>query len=397
MGKSNVRRSKPVQPKQQTKKQIAFGRKEARQRRIILLSIGALALVILLILVFGVIQELVLAPSQPVAIVNGNKIRTDDYQDLVTYQRYNQYVTISNMQAGLDQLQTGEQQEGNEFLVSFYQQQISQMQAQLSTIPQSALEELIDDALIREKAEAEGITVTAADVEESLQTDLRSAFAQTQPVTGTEELPTPTPVPQEDVDHLYDTILGNITISDKSFRLIVQRSLLREKVQELLASEVVSTGLVVHSQLIKTETEEEAVAAMERIEGGEEFAVVATEVSTDTTTAEQGGDLGWVTTGQLSARYGQALEDQVFALSPGEMSIVESNETFYVVQVLERDENGPLPEAVLDQRRSSALTDWLAERKASPDVEIERLLKDCLLYTSPSPRDRTRSRMPSSA
>ena len=29
-------------------------------------------------------------------------------------------------------------------------------------------------------------------------------------------------------------------------------------------------------------------------------------------------------------------------------------------------------------------------------VEI-RLCKDCLLYTSPSPRDRTRSRMPSSA
>ena len=28
---------------------------------------------------------------------------------------------------------------------------------------------------------------------------------------------------------------------------------------------------------------------------------------------------------------------------------------------------------------------------------IEKLLKSCLLYTSPSPRDRTRSRMPSSA
>eukprot|EP00656_Telonema_subtile_P010934 TRINITY_DN1533_c0_g1_i4.p2 TRINITY_DN1533_c0_g1~~TRINITY_DN1533_c0_g1_i4.p2 ORF type:complete len:102 (-),score=20.21 TRINITY_DN1533_c0_g1_i4:147-452(-) len=29
--------------------------------------------------------------------------------------------------------------------------------------------------------------------------------------------------------------------------------------------------------------------------------------------------------------------------------------------------------------------------------EARALLKDCLLYTSPSPRDRTRSRMPSSA
>ena len=31
------------------------------------------------------------------------------------------------------------------------------------------------------------------------------------------------------------------------------------------------------------------------------------------------------------------------------------------------------------------------------DVEVRALAKDCLLYTSPSPRDRTRSRMPSSA
>ena len=32
-----------------------------------------------------------------------------------------------------------------------------------------------------------------------------------------------------------------------------------------------------------------------------------------------------------------------------------------------------------------------------PDGMMHRTLKDCLLYTSPSPRDRTRSRMPSSA
>ena len=34
---------------------------------------------------------------------------------------------------------------------------------------------------------------------------------------------------------------------------------------------------------------------------------------------------------------------------------------------------------------------------ATDDFRPEKLLKVCLLYTSPSPRDRTRSRMPSSA
>ena len=30
-------------------------------------------------------------------------------------------------------------------------------------------------------------------------------------------------------------------------------------------------------------------------------------------------------------------------------------------------------------------------------LELSQLIKDCLLYTSPSPRDRQKSRMPSSA
>ena len=30
-------------------------------------------------------------------------------------------------------------------------------------------------------------------------------------------------------------------------------------------------------------------------------------------------------------------------------------------------------------------------------VRVQSMINDCLLYTSPSPRDRTRSRMPSSA
>ena len=36
-------------------------------------------------------------------------------------------------------------------------------------------------------------------------------------------------------------------------------------------------------------------------------------------------------------------------------------------------------------------------RDAGDPVEIAERYNDCLLYTSPSPRDRTRSRMPSSA
>jgi hypothetical protein len=386
MAKSSKKRKGSAEETKQTKKQIAFSRKESRQNRIILISVGILAAIIVVVLTVGVIQELVLKPSQPVATVNSVKLPTDDYQDLLTYNRYNQYVNISNLQNSLDDLRASP--EGNEFLISFYEQQLGQLQSSLALLPQSTLDELIEDELIRVKAESEGLSVSDDEVKQTISEDLRLALsaAPQEPLTGTEQLPTPTPIPQSQVDELFNTILNNMHLTDRGLRNIVRRSMLRGKVQELLASEVPTTGLVVDLQLIQTETEDEALAAKERIEGGEDFAIVAQEVSTDTISAESGGDLGWVTPGQLSGRYGPELDASVFDLETGKLAVVESNGMYYVVVVLERDENGPLPVEVLGAQQNSALSAWLAERQASPDVEIERHLETDQIPSDPFAR-----------
>jgi parvulin-like peptidyl-prolyl isomerase len=374
MAKSSRKRKASSAETKQTKKQLALGRKEARQNRIILMLVGLLIAVVVIILAVGIIQEVVLKPNSPVATVNGEKIKTIDYQNLVTYNRYNYYNNIGSLQDGIEQMQA--EPEENAFLIQFYEQQLTQVQTALTLTPQDTVEELIDAELARQKAEELGIAVLDQEVDEAIDADFRSALTQQaqQPITGTEELPTPTPVSQTDVDDLYDRVLDAMNISDGAFRTIVQRSLLLEKVQDALAAEVPSTGLVADVQLIKTETEDEALAAKERIEGGEEFAIVAQDVSTDTLTVEDGGSVGWVTPGQLSARYGNEFDTYIFSLDVGELGMVESNGMFYVVQLVDRDENGPLPADVLSQRQNSALTDWLAERKASPGVEIEHLL-----------------------
>ncbi len=382
MAKSS-KKSKRTREVKQTKKQIAFSRKEARQNRIILIAVIALIALIVVILGFGVIRELVIKPGQPVAIVNQVKIRTDDFQDMVNYNRYNLYLNLGYLQNAIDELSASP--EDNEFLISFYEQQLEQLQSSLSLVAQDTLEDLIDDELIRQQAEEEGLTVTPAEVEQAITEDIRQDLTVTsqETLTGTEQLPTPTPVSQEQIDEVYNSILGNMKLSDASFRAIVERSLLGGKLQDVLASKVPTTGLVANVQLIQTETEPEAVAALERIEAGEDFAIVAQEVSTDTLTAEAGGEVGWVTTGQLSTRYGEALDALVFSQEVGEPGIVESNGMFYVVLVLERDENGPLPSEVLTQRQNSALTDWLEEQKSSPDVVIERLLEPDQIPSDP--------------
>ncbi len=383
MAKSSKKSKKTTKEAKQTKKQIAIGRKEARQNRIILIAVSALIAVIVLILGFGIIGELILKPGEPVATVNQVKLRTDDFQDMVNYNRYNLYLSFSNLQNSIDELSASP--EDNEFLISFYEQQLGQLQASISLVPDDTLDEMIDDELVRQQAEAEGLMVTPAEVEQAITDDIRQALtvAPQEPLTGTEQLPTPTPVAQEQIDEVYNSILANMKLSDKSFRAIVERRLLRGKLQDLLASRVPTTGLVADVQLIQTETEEDAVNALERIEAGEDFALVAQEVSTDTLTAEGGGSVGWVTTGQLSTRYGEELDTFVFSHEVGELGTVESNGMFYVVLVLERDENGPLPSDILTQRQNSALFDWLEEHRSSPDVEIERLQKPEQIPTDP--------------
>jgi parvulin-like peptidyl-prolyl isomerase len=373
--KRSRRGDESSQAAKQTKKQIALSRKHTRQNRIIWLSVGALALVIFGIMAVGLIQELIVKPGRSVAIVNGSKIRTDDYQSVLTYRRYNLHNSIRNLQSELQAMDPS--QEGNEFLINFYQQQLDQLQSSLALISASALDELIDDELIQQKAKELKLTVTSEEVEQAINEDLRQAMAvpPQEPVTSSLELPTPTPIPQEQVDEFYKAVINTIGLTEKGFHSITERSLLRTRVQDVLAGQVSTTGLVVHVQMIQADSEEEALAARQRIESGEDFAAVAQEVSTDPQTADTGGDMGWVTTGQLSSRYGEDLESMVFSLPVGEVGQVQSGEKVFVVQVLARDENGPLPYEVLTLQQNSALQDWLAERKESPETQIERLLE----------------------
>jgi peptidyl-prolyl cis-trans isomerase D len=75
-------------------------------------------------------------------------------------------------------------------------------------------------------------------------------------------------------------------------------------------------------------------AALARIQGGEDFAVVAKEVSEDPGSKDQGGDLGFFPRGQMVA----AFEDAAFALEPGKTSeVVRSDFGFHVIRTEARE------------------------------------------------------------
>ncbi len=118
---------------------------------------------------------------------------------------------------------------------------------------------------------------------------------------------------------------------------------------------------------------EEAEDAMERIEGGEAFEEVATEVSTDPSAADNGGDLGCAPAGNYVDEFRDA---SVTADLDAVTGPVESSYGFHVLQVYDRTapEEPPSDDAIREQllaeEETVALQDWLIQKLREAEVTV---------------------------
>jgi hypothetical protein len=359
-----------------SKKQLSKREREERQKRILtIFAVVTIALVVV-VLGYGYYQEYMVKPAQPVALVNGKGISTRDYQAMVQYQRFQYSSTIANLQAQLSLLDpTVEEQQ---FLVQYYQQQVQSLQSQASSVPSQTLENMIDDELIRQEAAKRGIQVTA----DELQKDIEQQFGYESnpptptptPITATAQItitpqPTEVPMTQDQFTKNYGDyvvlVRKNAGLSEAAFRRVFESSLYRTRLQEALAKEVSTSAEQVHARHILVATEDEAKKVADRLKAGEDFAALAKELSTDTSNKDTGGELGWYGRGQMVTEF----EDAVFALQPGQTSDpVQTSYGYHIINLIERDANRPLDESALEQKRSSALDDWLTVQRQSEAV-----------------------------
>lgn len=143
-----------------TKKHIARLERERRYIRLLTgLALGIIGLVVLLI-GYGLLEQSYLQYNQPVAVVNGEKITTRQFQERVRLQRL---ILQNNIQQY--------QQLGQLFGIDVTSQ-IQPWQNLLNSpeeLGQQVLDQLIEDVLIRQEAQRRGITVSAAEVEQEIQ------------------------------------------------------------------------------------------------------------------------------------------------------------------------------------------------------------------------------------
>jgi parvulin-like peptidyl-prolyl isomerase len=98
----------------------------------------------------------------------------------------------------------------------------------------------------------------------------------------------------------------------------------------------------------------------------EDFAVVAEEVSTDTQSAAQGGDLGWFPRGIMTTPFEEAAFSQPVGELPAEP--VQSEFGWHIILVVEREEDRPLTASMISGVQSSALNQWLDQQAESADI-----------------------------
>jgi len=105
----------------------------------------------------------------------------------------------------------------------------------------------------------------------------------------------------------------------------------------------------VKARHILVETEAEAKAALERVKKGEDFAKVAGELSKDSGSGKEGGDLGWFERERMVPEFAEA----AFKLEKGQVSEpVKSQFGFHIIKTEDkRDKAPPEFEAVKEQLR----------------------------------------------
>jgi parvulin-like peptidyl-prolyl isomerase len=144
-----------------TKKHLAKLEKEQRQNKILLFGIIAIVVVIIGLIGFGVLNNSVLKNKRTVATVGKTKITVEQFVHRVSYDRYQLINTFV--------------QYASSYFASFFQDQLISVQDQLDNYVQfgsDTLDTMIGEAALVQKAQSMGITVTDAEVETEIQSNL---------------------------------------------------------------------------------------------------------------------------------------------------------------------------------------------------------------------------------
>ncbi|MCK5646997.1 MAG: peptidylprolyl isomerase [Anaerolineales bacterium] len=371
-----------------TRKHVARAEHERRQRNVILGAALAVTIVVSGLLIYGVLGNLI----TPVATVNGEKLPTGEFRGRI---RLAQAEMI------------------NQAIFSDTVDQLPARLADVETLGQNVLNQMIDDALIRQEVERRGETITEDEIDDAIAeafgfypdgtptpfptfTPNPTALALASITPTVTEGPTPTdsptntpgpsptatatytPIPTateyteeaylENFDLTLDGLDTQFNVTEEDFRGQFQAQLYRRKLFEFFEDEVPRDQEHVNARHILVDDEETALEVLQRLADEESFEDLAIEYSKDETNKERGGDLGWFPRGFMV----QTFEDAVFNAEIGLIpDPVETSFGWHVLEVVGR-ENRELDEYSHQLAVQTEYNNWLIDIHLLSAIEINK-------------------------
>jgi parvulin-like peptidyl-prolyl isomerase len=415
--------AKNKSPKVLTKKHLARQERERRQTRLITgIAIGIIAIVVLGI-AYGLLNDSLFLNWRPAVTVNGESRSLHEFQAQVKVERQqliSQYMQYTQMAAmfGIDP--TTDPQ---------LSQTMTNITDELNTpsvLGSQVMDNMVHDLLIRQFAKANGITVSAADVEKSAEDALQyyqngtptPTLTPTQLVYSTLDatqyalvtptltpttaptntlapsatpnltstatpIPSPTAIPSltptdtpytlKGYQSQYKTTLqtyASLGLSDADFRYIFFESVLfQQRVEAKVTANVNHSQEQVWARVIEVADEATAKTVLAQLMApGGDFSALAAKDSIDTGSKSNGGDLGWF--GRDSTTVPSEIMATAYSLKIGQTSQpIKSTSGYYIIQILGHDVR-PLTDQQYQTEVGNAFTTWLTQQRDKSKVVI---------------------------
>lgn len=412
-------------PKQFTKKHLARAERERNQIRIILTVTFGLAAILIGLIGYALIQSYVIVPNIKVAKVNDTTINMRDFQADVAmrrwddYFRYNQYSDYIGIYQSLGISADTDLQ--NAVLGLQYEM------SNKTYLGGIVISKMIEDILIGEKAVKANVTVSQAEIDRSMQESMgyfangtptpaptntisatatlsstqlailatptatagptSTATATLVPTSSVTATPIPgaatptleitaTPYPTstpytfsgyQDVLKQYQLTLSKTGLKPAQIEKYVFHRILRNKMFEYVTDSTPTTGEQVWLRVILLSSQDDANKVIDRLSKGENWAAIAAEVSLDTNTNINGGDLGWFPKGVSAVP--SEVETAAFEMSVGETRIVQASSNWYVIQLVGKDSERTIRSDYLQTIKETVFTQWLQGLKDAAKIE----------------------------
>jgi len=411
------RKQSSQEQQRQSRKEILIARRQERQTRQVRLAVAGVIALIVIVLLVGIVNEVIIKPTQPVAMVNGVETSMADWRDRVRFQRAQLIIGIEDLADALGQ-DIGQVQQ-------FAVQQINLL-LDPQTLGQAVLDQMIDEQLIRQGAEARGIMVSDADVQKEIEENFNffggavptSLPTPTQTIMPTPSLtpiptaviteviptntpfpsptlgPTSTPLPtatamsetafQESLDETLGR-LGELGTEEGQFRELIRTQLYRKMLVEALSDEEEVDIEAEQASLFYVcyDSQEEADAGFNQLEDDEFLALWNTVRSQppdpDSASMIIASELIWRTADGVASLLGSDVAESAFTLPVGEHSnvLVDSADTEetsdrYCLILVNGREVRPLTENAIRSAKEQILSNWLDGQRLTAVETFER-------------------------